>query len=74
MDFTTGRYRVIGPKGEFVGMIDGDEFIRCGQDSIYRIDEDEVYTAGLNTQLQGRLTDRTAHDQIGNILFTIEDE
>ncbi|MBN49710.1 MAG: hypothetical protein CMN85_09220 [Spongiibacteraceae bacterium] len=74
MDFTIGRYLVIAPNGSQVGMIDGDEYIRDGLNLIYRIDGDEVYTAGSNAQLSGYLTDRTAHDLSGNILFTIEDE
>lgn len=74
MDFTKGCYRVMAPNGSEIGLINGDEFVRNGLDLIYRIDDEEVYTAGSNTQLLGFLTGRIAHDLNGNTLFTIEDK
>lgn len=74
MDFTKGLYRVMAPNGSEIGLINGDEFVRNGLELIYRIDDEEVYTAGSNAQLLGYLTGRTAHDLNGNTLFTIEDK
>jgi hypothetical protein len=56
-DFTKGRYNVFsgrGPTTEFIGRIDEDEFVRSHSgDLLYRIDGDEVYTAGSGAKYIG---------------------
>lgn len=60
-DFTKGRYNVYsgrGPAAPMIGRIDEDEFVRSESgDLLYRIDGDEVYTAGSNAKYIGDITD-----------------
>ncbi len=46
MDYTQGRYNVYDEWGNWIGRIDGDEFVRTpganGQ-LLYRLEEDEFY-------------------------------
>ena len=58
-DFTMGRYNVYtgrGPSAVKVGRIDEDEFVRSNSgDLLYRIDGDEVYTAGTGAKFIGNV-------------------
>lgn len=74
MDFSKSRFRVVGVDGSTIGMIDHDEYVRNGAQLIYRIDGDEVYTAGVNAKLVGSLDRNVATSYAGKILFTIQAE
>lgn len=58
-DFTMGRYNVYagrGPAAVMVGRIDEDEFVRSNLgELLYRIDGDEVYTAGSGAKYIGHI-------------------
>ena len=60
-DFTKGRYNVYsgrGPAAPFVGRIDEDEFVRSSTgELLYRIDGNEVYTAGSAAKYIGDITE-----------------
>lgn len=74
MNYENGRYRVIGPAGEEIGMIDHDEFVRRGTEFLYRVDGDEVYSAGTNAKLLGFIDGGVARTPNGQVLFSIEAE
>ncbi|GGL50080.1 hypothetical protein GCM10009091_34730 [Pseudomonas brenneri] len=61
IDFTKGRYSVYsgrGPMAPLIGRIDEDEFVRSDTgELLYRIDGDEVYTAGTNAKYLGRISE-----------------
>lgn len=46
VDYCKGRYDVRTPEGDYIGRIDGDEFVRNGKSLLYRIDGDEFYEIG----------------------------
>ncbi|KQT68022.1 MULTISPECIES: hypothetical protein [Pseudomonas] len=56
-DFTKGRYNVYsgrGPTAPLIGRLDEDEFVRSNTgELLYRIDGDEVYTAGSDAKYIG---------------------
>ena len=60
-DFTKGRYNVYsgrGPVAPLIGRIDEDEFVRSNTgELIYRIDGDEVYTAGPGAKFVGSISE-----------------
>jgi hypothetical protein len=51
MNYENGHYQVLDAKGNYVGRIDQDEFVRNGKSLLYRIDGDEFYS--LNGLLIG---------------------
>lgn len=59
-DFTQGRYNVYsgrGPAAPLIGRIDEDEFVRSNTGELmYRIDGDEVYTAGTGAKFVGTIS------------------
>lgn len=51
--FETGRWNVTDPTGRQVGVVDGDGFVRDGEHLLYRIDGNELYSAGPEGRLYG---------------------
>lgn len=51
--FETGRWNVTDPTGKHVGVVDGDEYVRDGEHLLYRIDGNELYSAGPEGRLYG---------------------
>ncbi|EJE52170.1 hypothetical protein PMI14_03148 [Acidovorax sp. CF316] len=51
--FETGRWNVTDPSGRLVGVVDGDEYVRDGEHQLYRIDGNELYSAGPEGRLYG---------------------
>lgn len=51
--FETGRWNVTGPSGKHVGVVEGDEYVRDGEHLLYRIDGNELYSAGPEGRLYG---------------------
>jgi len=51
--FETGRWNVTDPTGRQVGVVDGDEYVRDGEHLLYRIDGNELYSAGPEGRLYG---------------------
>ena len=51
--FDTGRWNVTDPSGRQVGVVDGDEYVRDGDHLLYRIDGNELYSAGPEGRLFG---------------------
>jgi len=49
----TGRWNVTDPTGRQVGVVDGDEYVRDGEHLLYRIDGNELYSAGPEGRLYG---------------------
>jgi hypothetical protein len=74
MDYSTGRYSVVNSGGVQIGLIDGDEFVRCGTDLLYRIDGDEVYGVVSAYPLLAFIENGIAITPQGEVLFRIEDE
>ena len=60
-DFTKGRYRVYqgrSPGAPLIGRIDEDEFVRSNTgELIFRIDGNEVYTAGPGANFVGSISE-----------------
>ncbi|WP_433771494.1 hypothetical protein [Pseudomonas putida] len=58
-DFAKGRYNVYagrGPMDELIGRLDKDEFVRSNSgDLLFRIDGDNVYTAGPSAKYIGNI-------------------
>jgi hypothetical protein len=75
IDYTKGRYKVIGPNNEAIGLIDNDEYVRNGLNLIYRIDGLEVYPAtGSNVKVLALIDSGAAITASGQKLFTIHPE
>ncbi|MCF4997415.1 hypothetical protein GIW70_21255 [Pseudomonas syringae] len=82
-DFTKGRYNVYsgrGPTAPLIGRIDEDEFVRSSTgELLYRIDGDEVYTAGSAAKYIGDITETDGGrgmlvDSNHNVVLTIVPE
>lgn len=51
--FDKGRWNVTDPTGKHVGVVEGDEYVRDGEHLLYRIDGNELYSAGPEGRLYG---------------------
>lgn len=51
--FDTGRWNVTDPSGKHVGAVDSDGYVRDGEHLLYRIDGNELYSAGPEGRLYG---------------------
>jgi len=72
VDYSSGRYKVLGPSGQLIGHIDEDEFIRDGQKLVYRLDGSEVY--GVNDEALAKIENGVATKPDGEVLFAIQSE
>lgn len=72
IDYSKGRYIVVGSHGHSIGRIDEDEFVRNGAKLLYRIDGTEVYE--VNGDFLGFIDDGVARKPNGEHLFTIRSE
>jgi hypothetical protein len=63
--------QVSNSKGESVGTFDGEYIYDHQSNAIYRIDGDEVYTAGTNSKYIGTFENGTFYELNGNIAFTL---
>lgn len=72
IDYSKGCYNVFGPDRKPVGRIDKDEFVRNGQNLLYRVDGDEFYS--MKGEYLGFIDDGYVRSSTGSLLFTIEAE
>lgn len=68
-NYSNGRYVVLTSAGSPIGLIDGDEYVRNGQELLYRLDGDEIYSpAG---ELLGFIEDGIAKAPSGDVIFRV---
>lgn len=73
MRFEEGKDYQVRQNGTLIGTVIGDEFIRSlGNKLLYRIDGEDIYTAGLNTQCIGEMDGLAGVAPSGDILFNLE--
>lgn len=69
IDYSQGRYNVFSNNGAQIGHIDEDEFIRHGEELLYRIDGAEIYS--INGKLLAFIESNVAITPNGEKLFII---
>lgn len=69
VNYENGRYVVENTRGEFVGRIDYDQYVRDGARLLYRIDGDEIYSAAGG--LVGFIAEGVVLSTLGDPLFVI---
>lgn len=57
-----GEWTVVDANGNKVGRVDGDEYIRQGATPLYRIDDAEIYTAGVKGTLVAIIEGKIARE------------
>jgi len=72
MDYSKARYTVFDGRGQIVGRIDEDEYVRQGKHLIYRIDGAEVYE--ISGEFLAVIQGGVAMKPNGQTLFTIGNE
>ena len=72
VNYANGRYVVENTRGEFVGRIDYEEYVRNGSTLLYRIDGDEFYSASGG--LIGFVAEGVVLSTSGDPLFVISKE
>jgi hypothetical protein len=72
IDYSQGRYNVFDISGQLIGRIDEDEFVRQGNQLIYRIDGSTVFS--MNGSQLAFIDDGIARKPDGNMLFSIRPE
>ena len=73
MEFEEGKDYLVYKGGVKIGSVIGDEFIRTlDNELVYRIDGEEIYTAGSNAEFIGNMSGLTGIDLSNQEIFTLE--